>query len=141
MPSAEGLAFALANKDSQAKNKLLLKLFEFTYPTAGIRMAQEACVRHEQTQRNLHLAFALAAFQREHGKYADKLDALAPKYLTKIPNDLFTDKPLVYRPTEKGYLLYSFGMNGKDDDGRSHFDEPSGDDIGVRMPIPKPKSK
>jgi hypothetical protein len=46
------------------------------------------------------------------------LDALAPKYLAKIPDDYFTGKPLPYRPNENGYLLYSFGMNGKDDGGQ-----------------------
>ncbi len=100
---------------------------------------QGAADRAEQTQRNLHIAFALAAYQREHGKYPEKLDALAPKYLAKVPNDYFTGKPLVYRPTEKGYLLYSFGPNGKDDEGKGREDDVRCDDISVRMPIPQPK--
>src|SRR5260370_6364532 len=53
-----------------------------------------------------HIAFALAAYQRDRGSYPKTLDELAPKYLAKVPNDYFTGKPLVYRPNEKGYLLY-----------------------------------
>ncbi len=91
----------------------------------------------EQRQRNLHLAFALAAYQRDNGKYPATLAALAPKYLANIPEDLFTGKPLIYRPTETGYLLYSLGPNAKDDAGRGPEDNPTGDDIAVRMPLPK----
>ena len=50
---------------------------------------QTAAERSEQTQRNLYLAFALVAYQRDHGRYPGKLDELAPKYLATIPDDLF----------------------------------------------------
>jgi hypothetical protein len=79
--------------------------------------------------------------QRESGRYPKTLDALTPKYLEKVPQDLFTGKPLVYRPDAKGsgYLLYSFGPNGQDDQGRWYDDNPPGDDPNVRMPLPKLK--
>ncbi len=102
---------------------------------------QLAADRTEQIQRNLHLAFALAAYQRDHGRYPMNLDALAPKYLATIPEDLFTGKALVYRPSQNGYLLYSFGVNGRDDEGRYYEDEPPGDDPNVRMPLPKLRAK
>jgi hypothetical protein len=89
----------------------------------------------EQAHRNLQIAFALATFQRDHKRYPKALSDLAPKYLDKIPDDLFTGQPLVYRPTEKGFLLYSFGPNGKDNEGRGPDDDPMGDDIGVRVPV------
>jgi hypothetical protein len=98
---------------------------------------QQFADRAKQIEVNLQLAFALAAYKREHGHYPKKLDALAPKYLAKIPPDLFSGKSLIYRPSEKGYLLYSVGVNGKDDQGRSYDDDPPGDDLKVRMPLPK----
>ena len=61
-----------------------------------------------------------------------------PKYLDKIPLDMFSGKPLLYRPTEKGYLLYSVGVNGRDEEGHGYDDDPRGDDLTVRMPLPKP---
>ncbi len=56
------------------------------------------------------------------------------KYLAEVPQDLFTGRPLVYRRTKQGYVLYSVGANGRDDGGRSADEDPPGDDISVRMP-------
>jgi hypothetical protein len=102
---------------------------------------QSAAERFEQEQRNLHLAFLLAAYQQDHGRYPEKLDELVPKYLVNIPNDFFSDKPLIYRPEGKGYLLYSVGPNGTDEEGRGPDDEPRGDDLSVRMPVPEPRGE
>jgi hypothetical protein len=90
----------------------------------------------EQRQRNLHLAFALAAYRGEHKRYPDKLDVLAPEYLAEVPGDLFSGKALIYHPSWNGYLLYSVGVNGRDDGGRASADTPPGDDLPVRMPPP-----
>jgi hypothetical protein len=105
------------------------------------RKVQSASDRIEQVQRNLRLAFALAAHQREHGGYPMKLDELAPKYLAQVPGDIFSGKAVIYRPSEKGYLLYSVGVNGKDEEGRWVDDTPPGDDPRVRMPLPELKKK
>ena len=51
-------------------------------------------------------------------------------------DDLFAGRPLVYRPSGAGYLLYSVGVNGKDEGGRWTDDDPPGDDLRVRMPLP-----
>jgi hypothetical protein len=96
---------------------------------------------HEQRQRNLYLAFALAAYRGEHKRYPDKLEALAPTYLAEVPSDLFSGKALIYRPSENGYLLYSVGVNGRDDGGRGSADTPPGDDLHVRMPLPALQKK
>ena len=102
----------------------------------ALRKVQAAADRIDQVENNLQLAFALAAYQREEGNYPATLDALAPKYLKEVPLDLFSGKPLIYQPSEKGYLLYSVGVNGKDEGGRSFDDDPPGDDLVVRMPLP-----
>ena len=85
----------------------------------------------------MHIALALAAHHRDRGRYPAKLNDLAPKYLPAIPDDLFSGKPLIYRLTDNGYLLYSVGVNGRDDEGQSADDDPRGDDLPVRMPLPK----
>jgi hypothetical protein len=107
----------------------------------AVHRIQEAVDRAVQVRQNGFIAFALGAYQRDQGSYPKTLNELAPKYLAKIPNDYFTGAPLAYRPSEKGYLLYSFGPNGKDDGGRWLDDFPRGDDPSVRIPIPTPKSK
>jgi hypothetical protein len=102
---------------------------------------QGAADRTEQWKNNVYVAFALAAYQRDHGRYPANLDELAPKYLEKIPEDLFCGKPLIYRLENDGYLLYSVGINGRDEDGQTYGDDPPGDDIVVRIPIPDPPKK
>ncbi|HEV3257927.1 MAG TPA: hypothetical protein VG013_13660, partial [Gemmataceae bacterium] len=81
----------------------------------ALSKVQTAGDRAKQTQNNLEVAFALAWYQRDHGRYPKNLDALAPKYLGQIPQDVFSGKALIYRPSGNGYLLYSVGVNGKDD--------------------------
>jgi hypothetical protein len=105
----------------------------------GFDKLQNAAERREQDQRNLYLAFVLAAYHNDHGSFPAKLDDLVPNYLAKVPDDLFSGKPLIYRLEGKGYLLYSIGPNGIDERGRGFEDEPHGDDLSVRMPMPKPR--
>ena len=102
---------------------------------------QSSSDRAHQVQDNVLVAFSLAGYHRDHGRYPDQLEALAPKYLAKVPGDRFSGKSLVYRPEQKGYLLYSVGPNGTDDDGRGPDDTPPGDDLSVRVPLPELKRK
>ena len=73
------------------------------------------------------LAFALAAYRADRGAYPTKLADLAPKYVAKVPKDIFNDSDLHYRQENGGYLLYSVGPNGKDDDGKGMEDRKAGD--------------
>ncbi len=84
-------------------------LITVTLPAVGKVM--NSCERVEQTQRNLQVAFALAAYHSDNGRYPTKLDDLTPKYLAAVPSDLFSGKALIYRPSEKGYLFYSVGCS------------------------------
>jgi hypothetical protein len=108
----------------------------------GLLKASLAADRTEQRFINLRLAVSLEAFRADRGRYPNQLADLAPKYLAAIPDDLFSGKPLVYKPTKDGYLIYSVGANGKDDGGKTFGDEPYGcDDLVVRMPLPKLKKE
>jgi hypothetical protein len=105
----------------------------------AVRKVQMASDRDQQIQRNLHVAFALAIYQRDHGRYPKNLDELAPKYLAELPSDVFNGKALKYQVSKKGYLVYSVGPNGIDEGGRWYDDTPPGDDPRVIMPLPKRK--
>jgi hypothetical protein len=136
--ASEALAKALCDEETPAaaRGKLIGDvLIGILMP--AVRKVQQAEERSEQTQRNLHIAFGLAAYHRDQGRYPKGLAALAPAYLAQIPEDLFAGKALIYRPTKGGYLLYSVGVNGRDEQGRSYDDNPPGDDLTVRMPLPK----
>ncbi len=94
---------------------------------------QQANERVQQIHTNLQAAFALAAYHNENEAYPKKLASLVPKYLPRQPKDLFSGKDLVYRVRDGGYLLYSVGVNEKDEGGRTYEDNPPGDDLRVRM--------
>jgi hypothetical protein len=64
------------------------------------------------------LICALAAYGNDHGRFPDALPALVPEYVDSIPLDPFGQGEYRYRPDEeKGYILYSVGVNGADDGG------------------------
>lgn len=87
------------------------------------------------------IAVALAAYRAEHGRHPVSLAELVPKHIAAIPDDLFRETPQVpiYRRNDdgSGYVLYSVGPNGKDDDARTIEDDPAGDDLVIRTPTPK----
>ncbi len=55
-------------------------------------------------------ALALAVYQARHGEYPERLQALVPELLPRVPPDLFTGGPLAYRRTSRGYVLWSRGL-------------------------------
>jgi hypothetical protein len=107
----------------------------------AIRKVQSAHDRGTQVANNTHVAFAMAAYRADNGKYPAELRDLAPKYLATVPGDIFNGKPLIYKPSGKGYLFYSVGPNGKDENGHWYDDVPPGDDPRVKLPLPELKKK
>ena len=41
-----------------------------------------------------------------------------PEYLAAIPADPFDGKPLRYKKAQKGYVIYSIGLDRQDDGGK-----------------------
>ena len=74
--------------------------------------------RTETKNTQLMVALALRAYKIEHGAYPEKLDALVPCYLQKIPADPFGGGgPLRYKKQGADYKLWSIGPDKKDDNG------------------------
>jgi hypothetical protein len=104
----------------------------------GVQAENQTAAR----QQMVRIAFALAAYRADHGGYPAELVQLVPKCLKGVPEDPFSDKALRYRREGTGYVLYSVGPNGQDDDAReSPVTDPNtgqtlpGDDIVTRMPV------
>lgn len=72
-----------------------------------------------------------------------RVDDVAPSYLDAVPIDPFSGKPLRFVVEERGYVVYSFGRNLRDDGGqlpsRSAFTRPTpgaptpANDLGIRI--------
>jgi hypothetical protein len=81
----------------------------------------KVALKVSQTQAALDQSAIVAALERYRlakGSYPEKLTALRPKFIAKIPGDLFHEQGLVYRINEdNSFTLYSTGYNGTDDSG------------------------
>lgn len=67
---------------------------------------------------------AILRYAQDRGHYPDNLDELvAADYLKELPMDLWSDKPLVYKRTDDGFMLYGIGSNFKDDGGQVARDD------------------
>lgn len=62
---------------------------------------------------------AIRSYRSDHDSFPKELSDLVPEYLPAVPQDPFSGRPLVYRPTATDYQLYSVGPDGNDDGGIS----------------------
>jgi hypothetical protein len=62
---------------------------------------------------------ALERYRLANGQFPDTLEALAPKFIEKLPQDVIIGQPLKYHRTDDGqFVLYSVGLNETDDGGQ-----------------------
>ena len=127
-----------AGKDAQKANitrrMSAICLESFLYrcdiPQALLITDKTAIVKFQLTD----IALALSVYRAVHGEYPEKLNNLAPKYLDRVPYDPWGNGPFHYDREKDGYVLYSVGVNGKDDNGPLRAHGPITDDIGIRIP-------
>jgi len=114
----------------------------------------ERCSDLAYRSKALHEAavaiLALQRWQQEKNEYPADLDGLvAAGFLKELPNDPYSDKPLLYKKTTDSFCLYSIGPNFKDDGGRIIYSSKGspvwqgskeGGDM-VFWPLPKPQVK
>ena len=75
--------------------------------------------REAMTARNAAYALlAINAHKAKHGHWPNSLAAAMPGVLAAYKEDPFSGKDLVYRPDEGKPVLYSVGLDGKDDGGK-----------------------
>jgi hypothetical protein len=81
--------------------------------------------RRDKTLTGLALAqsgLALNVYHARTGQFPASLSEVEKTVGWALPKDPFTGSDLVYQPRGDGYLLYSFGVNGRDDRGQSTED-------------------
>ena len=107
--------------------------------TPAIEAWRTANKRQEAEISLLRLLFALEAYHRDNGEYPEALDDLLGHTIDEMPLEPFSSnpagEPFRYILEERGFLLYSVGPNGIDEDGRGNNDVPKGDDIRRRLPM------
>jgi hypothetical protein len=61
---------------------------------------------------------ALRCYYSDHACAPARLEDLVPGYLSKVPLDSYTGRPMIYRPQGTNWLLYSVGPDLVDNGGR-----------------------
>ena len=93
------------------------------------------CARLQTNLVHGRIACALERHWLRHRAYPEKLDALVPEFLDRIPHDIFDGQPMRYRREgEQGFVLWSVGFDGKDDNaGPLHFAGNQGGSVGEEL--------
>jgi hypothetical protein len=92
----------------------------------------------KRSRAQLRVCTALVAAERyrlKHGRWPAALADLVPDYLPQVPLDPYDGAPLRYRRLDDGVVIYSVGLDGKDDGGNLNRDRPMdpGTDLGFRL--------
>ncbi len=70
----------------------------------------------EADRRVMACSFAVLQYRKEKGRLPEALADLVPEYFAKLPDDPFRRlRPLNYKLTDDGFVLYSVGLDGDDD--------------------------
>jgi len=122
---------------------IMLKINTLVY-----RRVNQITWRMKTGRQALLTALAVVRYEKEKGQYPASLKELVEAgYLKELPLDPYSDAPLIYRRTNGGFLLYSFGMDLTDDGGKlglgSRGTPRMWADNGdwVFWPVPKPQAK
>ena len=70
-----------------------------------------------------YFTFSIAAFKAETGSYPNSLEELSDKIEGDYPIDRFSNEDFLYRRNGDGFIVYSVGPNGNDDNGDGVFNE------------------
>jgi hypothetical protein len=92
---------------------------------AGVRMTDwhERLFDRSTRQRDvrarlLRADLAVRLHRHDQKRLPDALSQLVPRYFSTVPIDPFSGQPLVYRRQGEDFVLYSAGIDQRDDGGR-----------------------
>lgn len=77
----------------------------------------EVAAVSQTTVDEVVVACALERYRLAKGALPEKLDALVPKFLAKVPTDVIDGKPLRYQRDGEHFKVWSVGWNTTDDNG------------------------
>lgn len=112
LPPGETHLAAIQNRPSPAS--FLARLL-----VPAIDRASERIYQAEAARRLALVGLALERHRAATGSYPDRLEELAPRFLSVLPNDPMDGRPLRYRRQNDGaFRLYSIGLDHADNEGR-----------------------
>jgi hypothetical protein len=85
----------------------------------NILKAVQTTAKNQNLANEALIACALERYHLANGSYPELLDALAPKFIDKIPHDIINAGSFKYNRTASGFTLYSVGWNETDEGGKA----------------------
>ena len=77
----------------------------------------QASTRADATRQVARLGVAAYLYREKNGHFPEKLNDLAPDYILTLPTDPFDGKPMKWKRTDHGIVIYSVGPDMVDDGG------------------------
>ena len=104
----------------QMRNRFnpLLRILGWWQTRQGIQKAETKHKLIMTHERLLAVELAVRCYQSEQGHPPAHLDEVVTNYLSRVPQDPFTGRPMVYRVEGTNWLLYSVGPDAEDNGGR-----------------------
>jgi len=78
----------------------------------------QAYIKREAYRSTALTGLAVERYRLAHGSLPTSLLQLVPTYMDKVPIDPCDGEPLRYRRLDPGFVVYSTGINGRDDGGQ-----------------------
>jgi hypothetical protein len=103
--------------------------------TADLTQGPRGQAVNQTVMRCALVAVAAERYRRAHGTWPERLDALEPTCLARVPIDPYARQPLRLRRTATGLVIYSVGPDCQDDGGKIDPVNPQarGTDVGFRL--------
>jgi len=114
--AAQGPLQAMRDRQREIEMEIskVPRLFVFTQMTLPTPSVLEKQLRRFALLRSGRAAIAVERFRMANGRLPDSLAELVPRWMNSAPADPFTDKPLLYRKLNKGFVVFSVGPDLKD---------------------------
>ncbi len=126
LPTYEALpAMSALERRIQAERGWLPNMTDIVLP--ALARVEESVARDQANLRAAYAAVAVERYRLVYNRAPERLDDLVPSFLETVPVDPFDGHPLRFRLEENGYLVYSVGIDLRDNNG-----EPPGQDQGPR---------
>ncbi|MCD4832041.1 MAG: hypothetical protein K8R02_09625 [Anaerohalosphaeraceae bacterium] len=90
----------------------------------AMQKVTELSFRYKADVEATYTVLALLVYKADKGSYPESLSVLKEAgCINSVPIDPYSDEPLVYRRTDEGFTLYSFGSDFDDDGGKVGVDK------------------
>jgi len=85
----------------------------------AVQQQVQICSRGRATRDALMTTLSILKYRDDKGALPDDLESLVSAgYLSRLPMDPYSDKPLIYRRTDGDFTLYSVALNFRDNGGK-----------------------